>query len=68
MSLRNREELAALFKIFRSHKEHLNKKALEAIDKNKVDEARIERAKALDIDRILDLINNRIRECAKGGR
>lgn len=65
MYQQTRGQLKNLYNVFEKHRDFLNKDALQYISNNKIDEARISRAKAEDMDKIIDLIKERIKECAE---
>lgn len=70
LNLRHSGELQALYRIFKSHKDYLNKNALKHLEGIDILEgakikAIVERAKALDMEKLVDLIENRIKECGK---
>lgn len=65
MYQQTRGQLKNLYNVFEKHRDYLNKNALNFIGANKTDEARMSRAKAEDMNKLIGLINERIRECAK---
>jgi len=56
-----------LFDVFKRHRDKLNKDCLIAVGEGKYDIAGKLRAKAEDMEKIVDLINIRIKEIEKGG-
>ncbi len=64
MERQNAGHLRDLYIVFKNHRDYLNSSALNFLSTNKIDQARMERAKAEDMDKIIDLIKDRIKECA----
>jgi len=65
MFQQTRGQLQNLYRVFEKHRNYLNDHALRLIDSGKMDEARMERAKAKDISQTISCIQERIKECAK---
>lgn len=65
MHQQTRGQLKNLYGVIERHRDVLNKRALIAVGSNKIDEARMARAKAEDMDWLIHLIKERIKECAE---
>lgn len=61
------QEWKYLLKVFKDHKDFLNKQALSSIGSDKPNEAIRYQAKAEDMEKIVDLIEMRINEVGKEG-
>ena len=65
MFQQTRGQLQNLYRVFEKHRDYLNNNVLRFVDSNKMDEARMERAKAKDLSAIIFCIKERIKECVK---
>ena len=65
MYQQTRGQLRNLYNVLEKHRDYLNQKVLRFVSSNEMEKARLERAKAEDMGRIVNLIQERIKECAK---